>query len=192
MEEKVDFILAVDGGANHCIKASVIPNLILGDLDSISKKTLKFVKSKDIIIEKFPRKKDATDTELSLDYLIEKGYRDITLMGVTGSRMDHSLGNIFLLNSLKKKNIEARIIDDNNIICLVEDNLILSRKENSFISIIPISTCGIRISLKGFEYNLDRRDVEFSSTITISNRVLDEKAIIEIHRGKALVIESRD
>lgn len=192
MEDKVDFILAVDGGANHCIKASVIPDLILGDLDSISNETLEFMKEKNIVIEKFPRKKDATDTELSLDYLIEKGYRDITLMGVTGSRMDHSLGNIFLLDSLKEKSIEARIIDDNNIIYLVEDNLILSRKDNFFISIIPISNLGINISLKGFEYNLDKRDVDFSSTITISNRVLDEKGIIEIHRGKALVIESRD
>ncbi len=191
LKDKVDFILAVDGGTNHCIRACVFPNLIIGDLDSISDKNLSISKEKNITIERFPVKKDATDTELSLDYLLDKGFKDITLMGVTGSRMDHTLGNIYLLNKLKENGAKGRIIDENNIIYLEDKELIL-RKKDSYLSIIPLTSSGINISLKGFEYELDQVDLEFSSTIGISNRIVEEEGIINIHRGKALVIESKD
>lgn len=192
LEKEHDFILAADGGTNHCIKAGILPDIIIGDLDSISDNTLRVSREKNIPIEKFPTKKDSTDTELSINYLISKGYKDITLTGVTGSRMDHTLGNILLLNKLNESGIKGKIIDDNNIIYLVHSELNLLRNLDSFVSIIPLTNTGITISLKGFEYELEVVDVRFGSTFCISNKIIEEKAKITIHEGKALVFISKD
>ena len=192
MEKNYDFILAADGGTNHCIKAGILPDLIIGDLDSISDSTLRISKENNIPIEKFPVKKDSTDTELSIDYLIKKGYKEISLIGVIGSRMDHSLGNILLLNKLNDSGVKGKIMDDNNTIYLVDDELELPREGDSYLSIVPITNTGINVSLKGFEYELEFRDVEFASTFCISNKIIEEKARITIHEGKALVFISKD
>lgn len=191
-EKEYDFILAADGGTNHCIKAGILPDLIIGDLDSISNNTLKVSKEKDIKIEKFPVKKDSTDTDLSIDYLIDKGYKEITLIGVTGSRMDHTLGNILLLNKLNDSGVKGKIIDDNNIIYLVDDELELSRELDLYVSIIPLTNNGINVSLEGFEYELEFRNVEYASTFCISNKIIEERARITVHEGKALVFLAKD
>lgn len=192
IEKEYDFILAADGGTNYCIKASILPDLIIGDLDSISSEILKISRKNNIPIEKFPAKKDSTDTELAIDYLINKGYKDITLMGVTGSRMDHTLGNILLLSKLMDNGVKGKITDEYNVIYLVQDGLTLSKERNSFLSVIPITNSGIIISLKGFEYELDNKEVSFASTFCISNKIIEDKGRIKIHKGKALVFISKD
>lgn len=190
--QEYDFILAADGGTNHCIEASILPDIIIGDLDSISDEILDISRKNNIPIEKFPAKKDSTDTELAIDYLIDRGYKDISLMGVIGSRMDHTLGNILLLNKLKENKVKGKIINDKNTIYLVEDEITLEKEEDSFVSIIPITNPGINISLKGFEYELKRRDVSFASTFCISNKIIKDRGMIKIHRGEALVFISKD
>lgn len=106
--------------------------------------------------------------------------------------MDHSLANIFLLKKIFDKGAMGKIIDANNTIFFVKDNLTLKRKENHYISIIPITNVGAVVSLKGFIYPLDKKLINFSSTLGISNQIIDEYGIITIHEGEVLVIESID
>ena len=187
-----DYILCADGGTNYCLSASLLPNIVIGDLDSISKETLKEIYKNNIPIEKFPIEKDATDTELSVDYLIKKGFKDITLVGATGNRMDHTLANVFLLNKLHDKGIKGKIIDESNTIYLVDKELILTKEEGFFVSVIPITDSGITISLRGFEYELNKVKINFGYTHGISNRIIEDKGYIVVHEGKCLVFVSKD
>lgn len=189
---EVDFILCADGGTDYCYKAWLTPDMIIGDLDSISHESLNKVKENNIPLKKFPIRKDATDTELSIDYLIDKGFKDITLVGATGSRMDHTLGNILLLNKLNENGIKGRLIDKNNMIYLVDDKLKLINKDEFFISVIPISTAGAVVTLKGFDYELDKFKIKFSSTQGISNKIVEDIGYITVHKGTCLVFVSKD
>ena len=190
--EKNDFVICADGGTNHIMKVNKYPDLVIGDLDSINQETLNFIEKNKIPIQKFPTIKDDTDTGIALEYLIKKGFKEITLMGVTGTRQDHTMANIFLLDYINGKNIKGTIIDDNNIIYLVDDYLRLEYMNNSFVSVIPITEKGIEISLSGFFYNLNNIKIKFGSTYGISNKVIEEYGEIKIHNGKALVFISRD
>ncbi len=127
-----------------------------------------------------------------MKYLIDRGYKEIILTGVTGTRQDHTMANIFLLNTLYDKGINGKIVDDNNIIYLTDDYLERWCLKNSYVSIIPIVEDGIVISLNGFFYNLDNEFIKFGSTYGISNEIVDNTGIIKIHRGKALVFISKD
>ena len=190
--DEADFILCADGGANYCFQASLLPDRIIGDLDSISGQVFKEMKQNGIPIEQFPTKKDATDAELSIDYLIERGFKYITIVGAMGSRMDHTLGNVLLLNKMLQNNISGRIMDDNNIIYLVDNELKLEKDDGVYISLIPITDNGAVVTLEGFEYELNESRIDFASTLGISNRIVEKQGHILVHRGRCLIILSRD
>ena len=141
-----DYIVCADGGANYIKGMNICPNVIMGDLDSINSQVLEYAKKSNIPIIKFPSHKDKTDTELAIDHLIEKGCNEILLMGVTGSRLDHTLGNITLLYKLMNKGIKGRIIDDNNVVYIVKDRIKLYNKRGSYVSIIPLTDNGAVVS----------------------------------------------
>lgn len=188
---KNDFIICADGGLNHLMKIQEVPDLVLGDFDSISQKALDYIEEKNIEVKKYPKEKDETDTELGISNIIKKGYKDITITGVTGTRMDHTIANIFLLKDLNSKGINAKIVDDNNSIYFVDDFLEL-RKTLDYISIIPINSEGVILTLKGFLYSLDREYLRFGSTMGISNIIKDTYGSVKIYKGEALVFQSRD
>lgn len=188
----VDFILCADGGIRHAIAIKRNPDAVIGDLDSTRDEDLEYISKNSIPVIKYPVEKDETDTELAINYLIRRGYRDITLTGVTGSRMDHSLANIFLLDRLMTNGISGRIVDGHNTIYMADKGLSLFRKEGHYVSILPINSDGVTVSLKGFYYPLENEKIEFGSTLGISNKIIDCIGIVEIISGIALVIESID
>lgn len=189
---KHEYIICADGGIKYIYDMNVKIDGIIGDLDSVDDKFSKFVNENSIPIMKFPVEKDETDTELAIKYLSDKGCEYITLMGVMGSRMDHTLANIFLLKKLAEDNIKGKILDENNTIVLSEDYMRIERREDYYLSIIPLTTSGVRVSLKGFYYPLRNSFIEYGTTLGISNRVVDELGEIFITEGEALIIESRD
>ncbi len=188
----MDFILCADGGIRHAIAIGRNPNAVIGDLDSTRDEDLEYINKNSIPVIKYPVEKDETDTELAIDYLIKNGLKDITLTGVTGSRMDHSLANIFLLERLMKNGIVGRIVDKNNSIYMTDKGLSISRKEGHYLSILPVNSDGVTLSLKGFYYPLVGEKIHFGSTLGISNKIIDDIGIVEIHSGLALIIESID
>lgn len=187
-----DFVICADGGIRHLIKIYKKPDLLLGDFDSISGESIDYIEKENIKIERHSPIKDKTDTELAMDYLIEIGCGEISLIGATGSRQDHSLANIFLLDYLLNKEIRGIVYDDKNTIYLIDDQICLEREEETFISIIPISDTGIVLSISGFYYNLEEVFIPFASTHGLSNQIIEDFGKIKIHKGRALVIKSID
>ncbi|KGG81124.1 thiamine diphosphokinase [Caloranaerobacter azorensis] len=188
----VDLIACADGGANLVIKADCIPDIVIGDLDSIEKDTLNKLKKSEVKFIKFPTKKDKTDTELAIEYIIERGFNEIVLVGVTGTRLDHTLANIFLLYSLLQKGVKATIIDDHNEIFITKDELVVYKDDKKYVSIIPFNGDLLGVTLKGFEYELKDRNIKFSSTLGISNTLVSDAGIIKVEDGVCLVIKSID
>lgn len=186
-----DIIVCADGGLNHLMKIGVIPDIVLGDLDSITEEGLKYVEDNKIPVSKYPVEKDATDTELAMEYLIEKGCKEITFAGVTGTRMDHTLGNIFLLDQMLSREIIGIIIDDNNMIEICDDYKKIEKYEG-YLSVVPIQQDGAVVTLKGVHYPLTHHHIYFGSTFSISNEIVEDYAEIFVESGRVLVIRSRD
>lgn len=192
LRDESDFILSADGGTDYCIQLGIIPDLVIGDLDSISPETLDILQEKKVPINIFPVKKDKTDSQLSIEYLIDRGAKEITIVGAIGSRIDHSLANILLLKTIKDRGVKGKIVHNNNTIYLIDDELILDKKNGYFVSIIPIEPKGALVSLKGFEYDLSKARIAFASTLGISNFIKDNKGYIKIYEGECLVVISKD
>jgi len=187
-----DMIICADGGAKYLESMEVFPTVIIGDMDSIDKNTLTTYKKMGIDLIKFPVKKDKTDTELAVEYAIEKGAREITLLGATGTRLDHTLANVFLLYKILKQGIKGRILDSNNEISIIEKNTEVSKDNFTNVSLIPLNLNNNIATLKGFEYNTNKQNFKFSSSYGVSNSLAENKGTIEIDNGIFILIKSRD
>ena len=192
IKEKSDILICADGGAKHLYKAGLMPNVIVGDLDSIDKETLEYYNKLKVQFYKFPSEKDKTDTEIAIDYAIEKNVSEIILLGVTGTRLDHTIGNIMLLFRLLNQNIKARIVDEHNEIYITDGDLKLEKEDGVFVSIIPIYKDAKEVTLKGFKYETNKLEFKLGTTIGISNEIISEYGNINIKDGTCLVIKSRD
>lgn len=187
------FIIIADGGARLLMKYGLGADILLGDLDSIGEEALTYIKEHDIEVKKFPAKKDFTDTELALSFLVDEEYKDIVILGALGTRLDHELANLMNLKKLYMKGIRAKIEDDYNEVIYVEKGFYDFEKTNKkYFSLINAGT-SMNFTTKGLYYEVE--DLEINSenpSRGVSNEMVGEKATIKINSGSAFIIQSRD
>lgn len=194
IENYIDrFIIVADGGARLLKKYDFQANLLLGDLDSIGDESLSYVEKNGIEIKKFPAKKDFTDTELALSYLVDEGYKDIIILGALGTRLDHELANLLNLKKLYKNGIRAKIEDDYNEVIYVEEGSYDFEKTNKkYFSLISASD-KLNFSTKGLYYEVENLVIDNDNpSRAVSNEMISNKATIKINYGSAFIIMSKD
>ncbi len=193
--EKTEFetIIAADKGLEALNKINVMPNYIIGDFDSVNKTTLNQYKDKNIEITYLKPEKDFTDTHMAIKLAIEKRAKHITIIGATGTRMDHTLANIHILNETLQNNVPTEIINENNRIMLINRKAKLIKNTNyKYVSIIPLTTKITGVTLKGFKYNIENTTINLGESIGVSNEQIEQEALIEIKEGIAILIYSKD
>lgn len=189
----MDLIVAADSGFKHLVGVNKEPDYLVGDLDSIDHTLLTTVDREITRIVRHPVEKDKTDTELAIDVLVENNVKEIFIVGGTGTRLDHTLSNINSLKYMYDRGINGTILDDHNIITYLkgEDSFYVKDK-GRYVSILPISSDGVIISLDGFHYPLCNKLLEFGSSLGISNYLEAEEGTITCHKGEIIIIEAID
>lgn len=190
--KKADLLICADGGAKHLEKISILPDILIGDFDSISPKQVKKYTKKGVKIHQFPSNKNDTDTALAIDLAVQNGASSLSLFGVTGSRLDHSLSSVFLLKKLCEKNIPSCIFSDNNELFLIKDYIELEKKDKSFVTLLALSENISGLTTKGLGYPLENASLELGSSLGVSNYFTENKAEISIKSGMLLVITAKD
>lgn len=184
---KDPFIIAVDRGYEFLYENEIEPDLLIGDLDSVDKKVLNIRKEK--IIE-YPVRKDLTDMGIAFEKAIEYGAKNVVVFGGTGTRIDHTIINIFMLKKLFDEGINCKIIDNNNEITVIKGQIELKKSIYKYFSIIPISK-NVSINIDGSEYNLNNKEVRFADCLTISNEIKSDKAVINVS-DYCIITQSND
>ena len=190
--DQAELIVCADGGARHLRAINIRPHVLIGDFDSIQAKDKLFFETGQTTIISHPVNKDKTDSDLCISWALNNQATDISMLGVIGSRMDHTLANIYLLTKLAGQGIRARIINSHNEIHIVSDYLELEGQAGDFLSLVPVSEKVSGITLKGLEYSLNEADMEIGSSLGISNVFKESAASICIREGLMLVIKSKD
>ncbi len=191
------FTIAVDSGMEFFYQQKVIPDYIVGDFDSVEPGILHYfqnIKQKQPVILQFQPEKDETDTELAIRTAIGKGSDKIHLLGATGSRMDHMLGNLHLLGAAMKQGVECRMVDRYNCIRMIDKGIILRQKEQygNYVSLFPFTPQVKGLTLAGFKYPLENYTLECYHSLGVSNEIIAQEAQILFQDGVLVVVESRD
>ncbi len=193
---RFDKIIAVDGGLAALSRLHLKPDAIVGDFDTVSEDVLAQYKCsrEEIAWETHKPEKDETDTELALNTAIGLGCTRLILLGATGGRMDHFIGNLHLLYACLKKGVEAAIVDEKNWITVIEKGRTFQAEAlwGKYISFLPLCGEVKKITLTGFKYPLFEKDIDLGTSLCISNELTGTNGAIDFESGTLICIQSHD
>lgn len=181
--EGYDYI-GVDAGALRLIEQGINMIYAIGDFDSMDPEDLRVIKAHCDVFA-FPIMKDETDSELAIQKAIKDGYDDIILYGALSNRLDHLLANLILICS---KYPQVRLLDEKQCVKVLNEGEHLLNNEYIHVSFYALEkSC---ISLTGFLYPLDHRDVDVDDIFMTSNSFNDKQGRVSVHLGRLLCVMS--
>ena len=178
--------VCADSGYDNAVKAGVIPDVIIGDMDSVKRSLPEGIKQIKLKCEK-----DDTDTQACIDYLADAGCDEMVLVGALGGRIDHALANIMLVIYAAKKGARLIIKSENTEIVPVDSFAEISGEKGDWLSIIPVMGDAEGVTLSGLKYPLDNATLEAGKTVGISNEFVCEKATIRVKKGLVTAIKTK-
>ena len=193
--KKIDCVIGVDGGCRFAIDHGIFMDYAVGDFDTLEADYFEMIPKETEMIKLNPQK-DETDTETAILLARDIKSSGVFILGGIGSRVDHSMANIALLQLLLKAKIPGWILDEHNKICLVDQSYELARTEKfgTYISLLPFTEEVRGICLKGMKYSLEDGSMSrfYNPSLGVSNEIVGEKGVITLKSGILVVIESKD
>ena len=185
---QADFKVAVDGGYIHMKSLDLTPNVIIGDLDSIEENGINELEDIGIKIIRFDVHKDETDLELVVEYLLDLDFEHINILGATGGRTDHFVGNLLLFSNPKYQKNKIKIWTDKEEIYYCKNYQEIIGKKGDLVSLIPISDQVTAISTEGLDYPLIVESLFRWKSRGISNQMSTRKAKVRFDTGTLLCV----
>ena len=192
---KPDYVIGVDSGLNFLYRNQVVPTHIVGDFDSVSPEVITYYKAmKNIPIREFNPVKDATDTEIAVRLASELGVKELFLLGVTGTRLDHVMANVQILKIALDQGMKAYILDECNRISVWEKEIRLCESERfgKYFSIFPLGGVVEDVSIEGAKYPLEHYRMSPFESRCVSNEYKDDEVVITFPQGTIVLMETRD
>lgn len=172
------YAVAADSGLAHFKMLGITADLLVGDMDSITDSLLQESKKEHLPIQQFDCRKDFTDSELAVEKALDHGCDSLLFIGAFGNRLDHMLSNQMMAASLAARGIPVVLTDGVTYFHTITPQnspfvypIHSLREKEDVLSMVPVGGDTTVITLKGFEYPLDRETVLFGSTRTVSNTV---------------------
>jgi thiamine pyrophosphokinase len=193
MDERLasaDFIIAADGGSQHCRALALRPDIIIGDLDSLDPAARADWKAQNVDIISYPPEKDQTDLELALLHSKQIGAEKIIVLGGLGRRWDHSIANLLLAAHPQFDQQEIIYLHGDQRLFIIKrhHHLVVSIGER--VSLLPLGYDAKGVTTRGLKYPLKEDTLFFGSSRGVSNVVLNEEAEVEIEAGCLLCVIS--
>ncbi len=187
-------VICADGGANCLADFGFVPDVIIGDMDSIKPQNLLTFTRQGSRIKQYPTMKDETDTALALMEALSDTPDEVIILGATGNRLDHTLANVHLLRMAAEKGVSACLID-----AYQEIRLITRRTPVSFFgipkevfSLLPLSEEVTGITVTGAKWSMRNQNFSLGHPYGVSNEVLGGKVGISVGSGMLLFIRVRE
>lgn len=194
-KEAFDYIIAVDGALAFTHRHGVHIHCLVGDFDTIGTDILEqYENSQELYVERHVPEKDETDTELALHIAMSRQPGEIVLLGGTGGRLDHFLGNLQILLQPMEAGIPCVLVDRWNRIRLHQTSFQIVKEEQygTYVSLIPWSEQVENLSLFGFQYPLSHVIMKQGNSLGISNEIKESVAQVCFDKGILICIESKD
>lgn len=180
----IPYLICADGGYLHAKRMGRLPEVVLGDFD-----TLPEPPDPACEIITYPAEKDDTDTMLAVKLALERGFSDLRLYGCLGGRFDHTMANLQTLAYVKMHGANAILYGERcEIHLLRNEKAVFPRKDGYYFSIFAFDGPCSGITLEGMKYPLQNADLTCSFPLGVSNEIISEYGAAEVKNGSLLVI----
>ena len=189
-----EYIVAADHGLLFCLEHHLKVDMVVGDFDSAPDGVLEqYTGEYHVPVRAFNPVKDYTDTEIAIQQIIKAEATEAVLLGCTGTRLDHVMGNLQCLHILLDAGVKAQIVDPYNRISLHDRSFTVKKEERfgPYISFLPACE-EMHLTLKGFKYRLTDHLVTNKDSLCVSNEIVDDMAEVLFYEGRIFMIQARD
>ena len=184
-----DFVVAADAGLEVCLDAGRLPDLCVGDFDSVHSSALESALEAGVVVERHPVEKDLTDLDLALDAVRARGLRGVAFTAVLGERLDHTLAALGTL--MRAVDLGAVAIEPDVMVhpldARIRPSLVLEAPVGATVSVLA-ATGSARVSLEGFRYPLLDTDVLPLSSLGVSNIATETVQRVTVSAGQVFVL----
>lgn len=185
-------VIAADGGLRHLPALGRLPDILIGDLDSLPEGAEAMLVGEDIDVIRFPRAKDETDLELALLHAIERFPDDALLIaGGFGGRIDHTLANITLLAHPAFIGRAIYFIEEDQMAWLIDDETTITGRVGDVVSLIPLGGDVAVIETSGLRWSLANETLSLGPARGMSNEMTAARARVRIAGGLLLCVHTR-
>lgn len=179
--EPAGLLIAADAGYFHLKKLGILPELFVGDADSLG------FRPTDAPCLLLPAQKDDTDTLAAVREGLKRGFTEFELFGALGGkRFSHSLANLQTLLFLKERGASGRVIDAHCTVRAVHDERVRVGRVRYFSLLAATETAVV--SVFGAKYPLEKHTLRASFPLGVSNEPCGE-AFVEVSAGVVLLVE---
>ena len=184
--QEADLTIAADKGLEAFEAAGVLPDLLLGDMDSVSRDVLAR-REGSTEMERLPCEKDDTDGGHAMEVALARGAKEITILGALGGRMDHALANLMLLKRAHEGGAFAQILDERVRIVRIDGEITLRGARGDTFSLIPIGEAR-GVTIAGCYYHAQEAlSFDFVHPLGVSNVITQDEARITVQEGDLLL-----
>ena len=182
-----DYLIAADGGYEHIKRIGLVPDLTLGDFDSMA------APPETGVVERFPAQKDDTDMMLALKRGLSMGYLRFAIYGGLGGRLDHTLANTQALAYLSKRGACAFLVGDGMVLTAITDGeLCIPAGKAGTVSVFGLGDCSAGVTLEGLKFPLENAILSFDRPLGVSNAFTGRRARIAVSKGTLLILWYED
>jgi thiamine pyrophosphokinase len=188
-----DLIVAADGGARYALEAGVVPDLVVGDMDSLGEDLALEVERRGAALERHPARKDKMDGQLAVLAARERGATAADLLCAGGGRLGALFAVPHILLAAERIGLRSTVVADRVRMFVVEaGSRTVEGDPQDSVSIFPLSSIVTAVTLEGMEYPLDNASLEPGDTLGFHNELIGRKATVSVGRGAVLVVHETE
>ena len=188
-----DLLIAVDAGADVLERLGLRPDVLIGDMDSVGESARLAAEQTAVETIVLPTAKDETDTEAALRLAVGRGAEQVTVYGALGGpRLDHLLGNLFLLGASWLQGVRVVLVDHHHEAFLANGDVTIAGKAGDTVSLLPLTPTVLEVTTAGLEYPLKAEVLAQSATRGVSNVMVSSQARVIHGAGILLVIHYQE
>ena len=191
--ESADLVIAANGGARHCLRLGVMPEIVVGDLDSLADDDQRALEAAGTEFITHSQDKDQTDLELALLAAAARQADKITVLGAIGGRLDMTVANVLLLAHPDISEVQVELWHGDQTAWLIRPPGGTIRGElGDTVSLIPLGGAARGVSNHDLRYSLEDDTLESGPAKGLSNVIAGPRPRIELRAGSLLVVLTPD
>ena len=190
---RADLVVAADGGARYALDAGIVPDLVVGDMDSLGEDLAREAEKRGASLERHQVRKDKMDGHLAVLAARERGATAAELLCAFGGKFGAIFAVPHILLAAERIGLHSTVVADWGRMFVIEArSLTVEGVSQDSISIFPLYGPATGVTLEGFVYPLQDAHLEPGDTLGFHNELIGREARVSVRDGALLVVHESD
>ncbi len=186
---RADLVVAADGGARYALAAGIVPDLVVGDMDSLGENLALEVERRGASLERYPARKDKMDGHLAVLAARERGATAADFLCAAGGKPGAVFAVPHILLAAERIGLRSMLVADWGLMFVIEGrSRVVEGSARDSVSIFPFSGQATGVTLEGMGYPLENAHLQPGDTLGFHNELIGREAKVSVECGALLVV----